>query len=74
MQAGNAPGWCTFQTTDGHGLAPIKIKFFIAAFRSEAEFFYTPLVPRLCLGTHRTFGSAIDVFRFEADIFYAKCF
>ena len=30
------------------------------AFRSEADIFYSPLVPRLCLGTHCTYGSAVD--------------
>ena len=37
----------------------------IVAFRSEANIFYSeclysPLVPRLCLGTHCIFGFAID--------------
>ena len=32
----------------------------IVAFGSEADIFYPPLVPRLCLGTHCTYGSAVD--------------
>ena len=35
-------------------------------------FFCEPLVPRLCLGTHCTFGSAIDAFSSAGHVFYAK--
>ena len=40
----------------------------IVAFGSEADVCYAPLVPRLCLGTHCTLGSAIATFRSTRNV------